>query len=1114
MNRITAGTLRRGREFLASLSVLVLLVSGCQSSVETVAERTPAAGAGDSGPVTPVIENVIAPINTPNTLKASGGTSRISLAWTPPEKTSPVRFVIFRRPLSGGNFLQIATSQVMSYADTTVTNGTAYVYRVQSVLADGTTFDTNETSAQSIANFMIRSLVQDSSGNFTMTWDPAAGAASYDIVQGPGGGIYPDLLKANATSPATIAGIPAGSASFFQVIARNAVGDGAKVLSATVFRAVGLPAFDFTLTNEPAGMTATWPALTGVDGYEVVWGTAPGNYSSSAWVAAGSASFSTWDTTPGTTYYFMVYAYGGASKRAASTERSLQAAGTASLSWGYDAGTEAQYTSNNSFATTQLTASGYFSLKQILFQDVDAAGFGAGTASGLAWDSTRNVLRLGSAGGCDGRTTSCAASDQSVWLPRPKNLIGHWKLDGSGTVTNGGTVSATVGANGTAITPSGVMSYGAGKAGQSLQFDGIDDEIDVGNGAAYQLTRGSFSAWINTANAGSGYRGIVIKQMAYGLFMNSNTLVIYDWTVGERSSGINISDGTWHHVLVTFVAGVTGGTSLYVDGVHRFSTTISIANQTVPLKIGSGNCCGQIFTGKIDEVMLWNSVLNADEARAVYQRGLGKYSGQLQSRVFDAGIAAAWPNLSWVSKLPFGKELPGSATSEQTTAYASLNSGALMSGNIGLWHLNETAAGTAPGGKDYRDDSGGGNHGTNAGASYGQTGRFGSAAGFFNPLGISLGTPAFLRGATSMSVCAWMDYTGIADNVSHTIMRQQDGGNGQFAFGFGWNPHKLRLWVNNGGWQAGPDSTTSVDDGRWHHVCGTFANSAVSIYVDGVREASAAVSASALANTVNPLHIGAYYAGGETMVGMIDEVALWNRALSNAEVAELYRRGANQIRIQVRTCSAANATTCTDGSGWKGPDGTADTFFSEVNNNANPLTADGTVLPTSPALTLSSFTSPPASNRYFQYRILLESNDLLNRCDYGSGATTCSPELVSIKTGGNSAYDPSGPSLVGSAGIQANHLTQLVETLGPGGCAGGIGYTLSLDQAVWYYWSGTAWLISDGSVGKTSTATSLSTGLPKFGAQVGRGTVYLRSHLKSNGAQTCELDQVTLHGRY
>jgi len=81
---------------------------------------------------------------------------------------------------------------------------------------------------------------------------------------------------------------------------------------------------------------------------------------------------------------------------------------------------------------------------------------------------------------------------------------------------------------------------------------------------------------------------------------------------------------------------------------------------------------------------------------------------------------------------------------------------------------------------------------------------------------------------------------------------------------------------------------TGVDilDGSWHHVVATYDGNAISVFLDGnllgceIVGPSAPVSAS-------PLVIGAYSLRYGYFRGTIDEVRLYNRALSEEEIAEL-----------------------------------------------------------------------------------------------------------------------------------------------------------------------------------------------------------------------------------
>jgi hypothetical protein len=73
----------------------------------------------------------------------------------------------------------------------------------------------------------------------------------------------------------------------------------------------------------------------------------------------------------------------------------------------------------------------------------------------------------------------------------------------------------------------------------------------------------------------------------------------------------------------------------------------------------------------------------------------------------------------------------------------------------------------------------------------------------------------------------------------------------------------------------------------WHLVTGTFDGATAQLYVDNVLVAHDTFTAPG--NTDYPLYIGRYYgAAGWGWNGVLDEVRLYNRALSSAEVNSLY----------------------------------------------------------------------------------------------------------------------------------------------------------------------------------------------------------------------------------
>lgn len=489
--------------------------------------------------------------------------------------------------------------------------------------------------------------------------------------------------------------------------------------------------------------------------------------------------------------------------------------------------------------------------------------------------------------------------------------------------------------------------------------------------------------------------------------------------------------------------------------------------------------------------------------------------------------SSTWSSLSWESTLPFGKELPdysGSVQNETSASYSSLSSDTLMTNILGVWHLNETTTGTAPGGKDFADDSGNSLHGTKVGSmTLGKEGRLSKAVNFSGG-GISLGNSASLNFTTDFSVAFWF--------------KSQDQGGGRiFSSGFWGNSsgvlietYNRSLWFKigcNGGANSSCLSigTTNIfADGAWHHGVALWdkTNNKARIYVDGKLQpiakesgycgtiSSDELSTTACAATLNAtrtelnVYISTVDGSQAPYRGLIDEVAVWKRVISATEVKELYRRGANRLLFQVRSCAA---TSCA-GEAWRGPDGTNQTFFSELNNNTSALNGTGTVKTTSAALSFSDFASlGVTAKRYFQYRYIMESDDSNSLCNYGTAAN-CSPELKTVGVGG-AHYPTTNPSIVYSVAIPFYTIGGFTETVN---CPAGTKYQLSLNNSSWYYHNGTTWAVSDGTLAKSSSASAINSNAATFDNVVGRSTLYVKALLPSSGSQACEVDNIAISG--
>ncbi len=104
---------------------------------------------------------------------------------------------------------------------------------------------------------------------------------------------------------------------------------------------------------------------------------------------------------------------------------------------------------------------------------------------------------------------------------------------------------------------------------------------------------------------------------------------------------------------------------------------------------------------------------------------------------------------------------------------------------------------------------------------------------------------------------------------------------------------------------AGPLGT-----GRWCHVAHVFsengANTELRIYINGIRNGGV-LSTPAANMDFTAINFGSARNGARVFDGMIDEVAVWNRALSPNEVTEVHQRGEASLALTADLATAGKA---------------------------------------------------------------------------------------------------------------------------------------------------------------------------------------------------------------
>jgi hypothetical protein len=221
--------------------------------------------------------------------------------------------------------------------------------------------------------------------------------------------------------------------------------------------------------------------------------------------------------------------------------------------------------------------------------------------------------------------------------------VGYWRLgEATGTTAADETASNDPGTYLNAITL-GAPGAIVGDANTAPSFDGVDDEVSMGNPASGILNFGTSSftveAWVKPTLKGSQLttdQPLVAKQPsttgkpAWELTFTTDSgfvgrvkakLTDTSGVPMKAYSGVRIDDGKWHHVVATFDR--ANGITVYVDGVGTFTagaTPGDVSNNTA-LLIGQEGRMYPFFKGQIDEVALYKGLLPSARVKSHYENG-------------------------------------------------------------------------------------------------------------------------------------------------------------------------------------------------------------------------------------------------------------------------------------------------------------------------------------------------------------------------------------------------------------------------------------------------------------------------------------------------------------
>lgn len=372
---------------------------------------------------------------------------------------------------------------------------------------------------------------------------------------------------------------------------------------------------------------------------------------------------------------------------------------------------------------------------------------------------------------------------------------------------------------------------------------------------------------------------------------------------------------------------VTGGPLGTAAFTVTFVNTLAAANQPA-MTVGTGSLLGPDVTVSIATITSGSAAQDEVQAFQLYGTPTGgtftlTFDGQTTSAIaYNASNATVLAALEALSNIAPGDvtmgggTLPGSAVtvtfggaynetnvSELTIDGASLTGGSISasistptSGVSGLstnlsayWTMNE-ASGTrydSEGGYDLTENNGI----ANASGKVGNAANIANSNEYFSRAHASALSRVSTINSGSITIAGWiyLHSTGSAK----TIAAKADSGSANYSFSVGTDAKLSFSVTNNSGSTTTVSHGTALSTGTWYHVAATRdgGSGTINISLNGGTFASAsATSTGGDGTSGQPFYVGGF-AGSQYLDGRIDELGVWQRALSLAEIQDLYNSG-------------------------------------------------------------------------------------------------------------------------------------------------------------------------------------------------------------------------------
>jgi hypothetical protein len=178
------------------------------------------------------------------------------------------------------------------------------------------------------------------------------------------------------------------------------------------------------------------------------------------------------------------------------------------------------------------------------------------------------------------------------------------------------------------------------------------------------------------------------------------------------------------------------------------------------------------------------------------------------------------------------------------------------------------------------DVSGNGRTGTISGATW-TTGRYGSALSFDGANDwVTVADATSLDLTTGMTLMAWVNPTALSGWRSMILKETSEG----LAYSlYASDGSRPASYIGTTGGEVSTAGTTTLPLNTWSHLAATYEGTTLRLYVNGTL-AGTRTTTQAILSSTSPLRLGGNAVWGEYFQGKIDEVRIYNRALSQTDV--------------------------------------------------------------------------------------------------------------------------------------------------------------------------------------------------------------------------------------